>query len=120
MKKIKETAYLDTQEGVDMILNQLESIDQPLNSQLSSLLQLVCIMSGDVDLVQYLLEKGANPNYMDYRGWTARDYCYFNPNTFAPILISNILEPYEKRFPKSDKDDRRWEILKWALKKDGK
>ena len=116
MEENNEIAYLDTQEGVDMVLSQLQDINQPVNTQLSSLLQLVCLLSHDVTLVDYLLEKGANPNYLDYRGWSAFDYAYFNKALFAPQLICLSLERYQDKFPKEDATERRRQILDWALK----
>ena len=115
MEENNEIAYLDTQEGVDMVLSQLQDINQPVNTQLSSLLQLVCLLSNDVTLVDYLLEKGANPNYLDYRGWSVFDYAYFNKALFAPQLICLSLERYQDKFPKEDATERRRQILDWAL-----
>ena len=78
------------------------------------------MLSEDLSVIDYLLKKGANPNYMDYRGWTAKDYASFNKNPIAMLLIYQLLEQYEKKFPKEDAFERRRQILDWALKKDQK
>ena len=91
--KDKDTVFVDTIKDVKYVLSLLEDINQPINTQLSSLLQVCCMLSGDVRVVEYLLRKGANPNYMDYRGWTARDYASFNKNPIATVLIYCLLHP---------------------------
>ena len=116
--KDKDTVYVDTLKDVKYVVSLLEDINQPINTQLSSLLQICCMMS--VTVIEYLLAKGANPNYLDYRGWTARDYASFNKNPIAMLLIYGLLERYEDKFPKQDARKRREEILDWAFKKDKK
>lgn len=96
---INEPIYLDNIESVESLLNQLEQIDQPLNTQLSSLLQLCCLLSPDADVIEYLLEKGANPDYSDIRGWNAFDYALQNKTPYASVLICSILEGYRKEPP---------------------
>ena len=49
-------------------LSTLEYIDQPINTTLSSLLQVCCQYAKDDTVVKYLLENGANPNYLDING----------------------------------------------------
>lgn len=118
--KDKDTVYVDTLKDVKYVVSLLEDINQPINTQLSSLLQICCMMSADVTVIEYLLAEGANPNYLDYRGWTARDYASFNKNPIAMLLIYGLLERYADRFPKQDARKRREEILDWAFKKDKK
>ena len=115
--KDKDTVYVDTLKDVKYVVSLLEDINQPINTQLSSLLQICCMMSADVTVIEYLLAKGANPNYLDYRGWTARDYASFNKNPLVSLLIYGMLEPYEEKFPKEDAFERRVEIMDWALDK---
>ena len=114
-KEDKDMVYVDTIEDVKYLVSLLDDINQPINTQLSSILQVCCMLSEDLTVVEYLLEHGAIPNYMDYRGWTARDYAAFNKNPFASILLFSILEDYEKKFPKENAFERRKQILDWAL-----
>ena len=114
-QEIKDEVFVDTLEDVKYVVSLLDDINQPINTQLSSLLQVCCMLSGDLTVVEYLLEHGANPNYMDYRGWTARDYAAFNKNPFAAILLFSMLDPYEEKFPKENTFERRKQILDWAL-----
>lgn len=114
-QEIKDEVFVDTLEDVKYVVSLLDDINQPINTQLSSILQVCCMLSGDLTVVEYLLEHGANPNYMDYRGWTAKDYASFNKNPFASILLYAILERYEEKFPKENAFERRKQILDWAL-----
>ena len=114
-QELKDEVFVDTLEDVKYVVSLLDDINQPINTQLSSLLQVCCMLSGDLTVVEYLLEHGANPNYMDYRGWTARDYAAFNKNPFAAILLFSMLDPYEKKVPKENAFERRKQILDWAL-----
>ena len=114
-QELKDEVFVDTLEDVKYVVSLLDDINQPINTQLSSLLQVCCMLSGDLTVVEYLLEHGANPNYMDYRGWTARDYAAFNKNPFAAILLFSMLDPYEEKFPKENAFERRKQILDWAL-----
>ena len=118
--KDKDTVFVDTIKDVKYVLSLLEDINQPINTQLSSLLQICCMLSADVTVIEYLLQKGANPNYLDYRGLSSKDYTFFNKNPIARLLIYGLLERYEDKFPKEDAYERRKEILEWALSKDKK
>ncbi|MBR6412239.1 MAG: ankyrin repeat domain-containing protein [Alphaproteobacteria bacterium] len=111
----KDEVFVDTIEDVKYVVSLLDDINQPINTQLSSILQVCCMLSGDLTVVEYLLEHGANPNYMDYRGWTARDYAAFNKNPFASLLLYAMLDRYEEKFPKENAFERRKQILDWAL-----
>lgn len=114
-KKEKDTVYVDTIKDVKYVLSLLKDINQPVNTQLSSLLQICCMLSEDVEVIEYLLKRGANPNYMDYRGWTAKDYASFNKSPIAMLLIYHLLAQYGGKFPQEDAFERRKEILDWAL-----
>lgn len=116
-KEEKDTIFVDTLEDIKYVLTLLKDINQPINTQLSSLLQICCLLSGDLSVIKYLLEHGANPNYLDYRGWSARDYASFNKSPLVSLLIYGMLEPYEEKFPKENAFERRVEIMDWALDK---
>ena len=72
-------------------------IDQPVNAQLSNLLQLVCATTKSSEPVAYLLSKGANPYYMDIHGKTAYDYASENEFNIKHWLI-NLLDKYRRNF----------------------
>ena len=88
-------------------LSTLEYIDQPINTTLSSLLQVCCQYAKDDTVVKYLLKNGANPNYLDINGKDARFYVEHNKNTMAGVLCLNELCEYIDLFPKEDPEKRK-------------
>ena len=88
-------------------LSTLEYIDQPINTTLSSLLQVCCEYAKDDTVVKYLLKNGANPNYLDINGKDARFYVEHNKNTMAGVLCLNELCEYIDLFPKEDPEERK-------------
>lgn len=88
-------------------LSTLEYIDQPINTTLSSLLQVCCQYAKDDTVVKYLLENGANPNYLDINGKDARFYIEHNKNKMAGVLCLNELCGYMDLFPKEDPEKRK-------------
>lgn len=88
-------------------LSTLEYIDQPINTTLSSLLQVCCQYAKDDTVVKYLLENGANPNYLDINGKDARFYVEHNKNTMAGLICLNELCEYVDLFPKEDPEERK-------------
>ena len=88
-------------------LSTLEYIDQPINTTLSSLLQVCCQYAKDVTVVKYLLRNGANPNYLDINGKDARFYIEHNKNKMAGVLCLNELCGYMDLFPKEDPEKRK-------------
>ena len=88
-------------------LSTLEYIDQPINTTLSSLLQVCCQYANDDTVVKYLLKNGANPNYLDINGKDARFYIEHNKNKMAGVLCLNELCEYIDLFPKEDPEKRK-------------
>ena len=88
-------------------LSTLEYIDQPINTTLSSLLQVCCQYAKDDTVVKYLLKNGANPNYLDINGKDARFYVEHNKNKMAGVLCLNELCEYVDLFPKEDLKKRK-------------
>ena len=88
-------------------LSTLEYIDQPINTTLSSLLQVCCQYAKDDTVVKYLLENGANPNYLDINGKDARFYIDHNKNKMAGALCLNELYGYMDLFSKKDPEERK-------------
>ena len=88
-------------------LSTLEYIDQPINTTLSSLLQVCCQYAKDDTVVKYLLKNGANPNYLDINGKDARFYIDHNKNKMAGVLCLNELCGYMDLFPKEDPEERK-------------
>ena len=81
-------------EKVKDLLSTLEYIDQPINTTLSSLLQVCCQYATDDTVVKYLLDKGANPNYLDINGKDATYYTNINKNTLAGLMCLNEIYKY--------------------------
>ena len=88
-------------------LSTLKYIDQPINTELSSLLQVCCQYAKDDTVVKYLLENGANPNYLDINGKDARFYVEHNKNKMAGLICLNELCEYIDLFPKEDPEQRK-------------
>ena len=88
-------------------LSTLEYIDQPINTTLSSLLQVCCQYAKDDTVVKYLLKNGANPNYLDINAKDARFYIDHNKNKMAGVLCLNELCEYIDLFPKEDPEKRK-------------
>lgn len=85
--------------------NKLTYIDQPLNSRLSSLLQILCKKSNNPKMIEYLLKQGANPYYMDIDGNTAYEYAIENIYHMKDWLFI-LLNQYSSRFKHPDTDSR--------------
>ena len=85
--------------------NKLTYIDQPLTSQLSSLLQILCKKSNNPKMIEYLLKQGANPYYMDLDGNTAYEYAIENIYHMKDWLFI-LLNQYSSRFKHPDTDSR--------------
>lgn len=85
--------------------NKLTYIDQPLTSQLSSLLQILCKTSNNPKMIEYLLKQGANPYYMDIDGNTAYEYAIENIYHMKDWLFI-LLNQYSSRFKHPDTDSR--------------
>lgn len=85
--------------------NKLTYIDQPLTSQLSSLLQILCKKSNNPKMIEYLLKQGANPYYMDIDGNTAYEYAIENIYHMKDWLCI-LLNQYSSRFKNPDTDSR--------------
>lgn len=81
--------------------NKLTYIDQPLTSQLSSLLQILCKTSNNPKMIEYLLKQGANPYYMDIDGNTAYEYAIENIYHMKDWLFI-LLNQYSSRFKHPD------------------
>ena len=85
--------------------NKLTYIDQPLTSQLSSLLQVLCKKSNNPKMIEYLLKQGANPYYMDIDGNTAYEYAIENIYNLKDWLFI-LLNQYSSRFNSPNIDAR--------------
>ena len=103
--------------------NKLTYIDQPLNSRLSSLLQVLCKKSNNPKMIEYLLKQGANPYYMDIDGNTAYEYAIENIYNLKDWLFI-LLNQYSSRFNSPNIDTRnqfvfdfiKAEIVKYEIK----
>lgn len=111
-------------ETLKEIEKHLIYINQPINSRLSSLLQVVCVNTRNPKLVEYLLKQQANPYYMDINGYTAFDYALENKVGLKDWLFI-LLGKYQHRFKQRDMTERKEfvyhliqsEIIKYELQK---
>ena len=83
-------------------ISTLEYIDQPINTTLSSILQVCCQYAKDDRVVKYLLKQNANPNYLDINGKDAKDYAFLNKNTMAALECLKVICHYTGMFPEED------------------
>ena len=104
---INDTFYkmAENIEELKELENKLTYIDQPLTSQLSSLLQILCKTSNNPKMIEYLLKQGANPYYMDIDGNTAYEYAIENIYHMKDWLFI-LLNQYSSRFNSSNIDTR--------------
>ena len=100
---INDTFYkmAENIEELKELENKLTYIDQPLTSQLSSLLQILCKTSNNPKMIEYLLKQGANPYYMDIDGNTAYEYAIENIYHMKDWLFI-LLNQYSSRFKHPD------------------
>ena len=100
---INDTFYkmAENIEELKELENKLTYIDQPLTSQLSSLLQILCKTSNNPKMIEYLLKQGANPYYMDIDGNTAYEYALENIYHMKDWLFI-LLNQYSTRFKHPD------------------
>lgn len=80
-------------------------INQPINSKLSSLLQVLCTTTTNPKMVEYLLKQGANPYYMDINGKTAYDYALENKFHLKDWFFI-LLNQYQGHFKAKDVSER--------------
>ena len=83
-------------------ISTLEYIDQPINTKLSSILQVCCQYAKDDKVVRYLLKQNANPNYLDINGQDVRHYVDLNKNTLAALKCLKVICHYTGMFPEED------------------
>ena len=102
MDKAETIETFSKLDRVKDLLATLDYIDQPINTTLSTILQLCCQYAVDDTAVKYLLDKGANPNYLDINGKDARFYIDRNKNTLAGLMCLNEIGKYTDLYPKED------------------
>ena len=97
---------------MDEIINTIEFINEPITMNLSSLLQLCCQFTLKTDSVEYLLELGGDPNYLDANGCSA--YQYVDDNDLATdelkLKIKELLNQYNDLYTTEVKK----EVKKWG------
>ncbi len=81
-------------------------INQPINSKLSNLLQVLCATSNKPKMVEYLLKQGADPYYMDINAKTAYDYALENKFHLKEWLFI-LLNQYQVHFKPKDISERQ-------------
>lgn len=88
-------------------ISTLEYIDQPINTKLSSILQVCCQFAKDDKVVKYLLKQNANPNYLDINGHDSKDYAFLNKNTMAALKCLKVICHYAGMFPEESPSKRK-------------
>lgn len=86
---IESGIYVNSLFGKDLLLN-------------------VAVKSGNIEMVSYLLSKGANPTLKDLRGCDAFDYCV-NASTILSLLL--IAKEDEGMLHYSEKSDDDYIII---------
>ena len=116
-----ENQLFKDQDTVKGVLDILEYIDQPLNMTCSSLLQLACKYTNNPSVVEFLLEQGANPLYLDLNGDNAMSYTSENRHKDLQdkilLLLHGMKEYYLPTNEKSKRKEEGWTILKNEIKK---
>lgn len=107
MDKAETIETFSKLDRVKDLLATLDYIDQPINTTLSTILQLCCQYAVDDTAVKYLLDKGANPNYLDINGKDARFYIDRNKNTLTGLMCLNEIGKYSDLYPKEDPMQRK-------------
>ena len=92
----QKTIYIDTMDGAKAILKDLPYIDYEIGKEGSTLLELVCAFTTDVEVVRYLLEKGADIHHTDKYGRNAFAYAWFNETPYMDVFINQVLKEYWK------------------------
>ena len=94
---------------MDEILNTIEYINEPITMNLSCLLQLCCQFTLKLGSVEYLLELGGDPNYLDANGCSA--YQYVDDNDLASeelkLKIKGLLTQYNDLSTPENKDKEK-------------
>lgn len=67
------------------------NIDMNISGRTGKTLLFLAVENGDVERVEHLLEKGANPNARDHRGDTPLHLCMRHPVVFHPRTIATML-----------------------------
>ncbi len=121
--KIKDAHQCELFQDLNQVkemVKVLEYIDQPLNTRLSSILQLCCQYGNDSDVVYWLLEQGANPNYLDIDCHDASYYADKNLDLVAGLLCQCALMEYKSKCPIGNIFERKklsFDIIKAEIAK---
>ena len=97
-KEFGGTVYIDTMKGAKQMLKDLPHIDYEIGKEGSTLLELVCAFTTDVEVVKYLLKKGADIHHTDHYGRNAFAYAWFNHSApYMDVFINQVLKEYWKK-----------------------
>ena len=96
---------------MDEIINTIEFINEPITMNLSSLLQLCCQFTTNIDSVKYLLELGGDPTYLDANGFSAYQYIDYNDiaTDELKLKIKELFNQYNDLYKTEIKEEaKKW------------
>lgn len=108
----KKTIYINTMKGAKEMLKDLPDINYELNDEGTTLLEMVCAFTKDVDVVEYLLKKGADIHHTDKYGRNAFAYAWFNEAPYMDVFINQVLKRYWNKKDENSilkSDDNKYE-----------
>ena len=96
----EQSIYIDTLEGAKKMLEQIPDINYEIGKEGSTLLELVYAFTTDVEVVHYLLERGADIHHTDHYGRNAFAYAWFNHSApYMDVFINHVLKKYWNKTP---------------------
>ena len=113
-------SFFNSLEQVKEVAGLLPNIDIPVSFQGETLLMLACEYSLSPYVINFLLEKGANPLARDLNGKNTEDHLFFSKDKELMYqLMKPSLEQYAANFTEVDrkaKYKQGWDLFKYICK----